>query len=311
MKRLRNSQAFTLIELLVVIAVVGILIALLLPAVQAAREAARRSSCTNNLKQIGLATQLFHGAHKTLPPPKVLGGPGGVIAASGDQYSLLGSAFVLLLSHLEEAAINDQYDISQPTTSPSNQAVVEQALPIYTCPSMRMPRVMPEKPCGETMGPGSYLISTRARYGDFTKLNGAFVNPPSTVGHRYRCGLEKFLDGTSHTILIGETDFGFDSYLWDSGCDVDGAPRWGDHAWAAGYWFLAWGHTGEGRVFNFNDDRARWDSAFTSTFRSDHSGGVQFVFVDGAVQFIRDEIDKTTLFAVISRAGEEVSHDFE
>lgn len=305
MNRPTFQRAFTIIELLVVILVIGILIALLLPTIQAAREASRRTSCKNNLKQIGLATLQFHDNFKTLPPPKVLGAGGGLEAAIGDQYSQLGSTFVLLLLHLEEGARFDQYDISQPTSFATNQAIVEQPLPVYTCPSMQMPRSMPEKPCGEDMGPGSYLISTRVRYGDFSRLTGAFVNPPATAGHRYRCGLEKIIDGTSHTFLIGETDFGFASYLWDNGCDSDHTPRWGDHAWAAGYWFLAWGHTGEGRRFNFNDNSAQWDSAFTSTFRSDHSGGVQFVLLDGSVQFIRDDIEKATLAALITRAGEE------
>ncbi len=311
MSRPTSQRAFTLIELLVVIAIIGILVALLLPAIQSAREAARRTSCKNNLKQISLATLQFHDTFATLPPPKVLGAGGGLEAAAGDQYSLLGSAFVLLLRHLEEGNLFDQYDISKPTTSPTNQAIVEQPLPVYMCPSMAMPRTMPERPCGEQMGPGSYLISTRVRYGEFSKLTGPFVNPPTTIGQRYKCGLAKIIDGTSHTILIGETDFGFQSYLWDDGCDLDHSPRWGDHAWAAGYWFLAWGHTGEGRRYNFNDNSAQWDSAFTSTFRSDHPGGVQFTMVDGSVQFLRDDIDKQTLFALITRDGGEVNTNYE
>jgi prepilin-type N-terminal cleavage/methylation domain-containing protein len=92
-------QGFTLVELLVVIAIIGVLIALLLPAVQAARECARRMSCQNNLKQIGLATQNYTAAMKHLPPPK-LGGP----TTSSNGETQFGSTFVILLPYLEEAS---------------------------------------------------------------------------------------------------------------------------------------------------------------------------------------------------------------
>lgn len=300
-------HAFTIVELLVVITVIGILVALLLPAIQSAREAARRTSCKSNLKQLGLAVHNFHDSLRTLPPPKVLGAGGGLVASTGDTYSSLGSTFVLLLRYLEEGNLYDHYDITKSTTSEINLPVTRSALPIYTCPTMEMPRTMPNEPCGEKLGPGSYLISTRVRYGSYGNLDGAFVNPPETPGSRYDCGFERFIDGTSHTLLIGETDFGFSSYLWDAGCPDDRSPRWGDHAWAAGYWFHAWGHTNEGNVYNFNDNSARWQSQFTATFRSDHPGGAQFVLVDGSVRFIDDDIAKEALFALITRAGGEIN----
>jgi len=299
------QRAFTLVELLVVIAIIGILVALLLPAVQAAREASRRTSCSNNLKQIGLATLNFNDAHVTLPPPKVLGRGNGLVSGGAmDQYGQFGSTFLLLPPFLEEGNRYASYDLSKHTVDEPNLAVTEKPLAIYTCPSMILDRDMPMRPCGEQLGPGSYIISTRVRWAAYTNLDGPFVNPPA-AGRRYECGLRRISDGTSNTLLVGETNFGFANYLWDQGCGVDGTPRWGDHTWAEGYWFSAWGHTGEGRSFNFNDTSAAWDSSYTATFRSDHPGGVQFVLLDGSVQFLHSGVTKEVLFSLVTRAGEE------
>jgi prepilin-type N-terminal cleavage/methylation domain-containing protein len=304
----RRLNGFSLVELLVVIAIIGGLTALLLPAIQSAREAARRVSCTNKLKQIGVATLNFESAHKTLPPPKVLGKGGGLISAGGmDTFSSLGNTFVLLLPYLEEAARFAQYDITSSTTSAVNLPTTESALSVYQCPSMGLAREMPVRDCGEKLGPGSYVLSTRVEYGTYGALDGAFANPPETAGARYECEFEEVTDGSSNTLLVGETNFSFGNYLWDAGCALDGTTRWGDHAWAAGYWFYAWGHTGEGRKYNFNNTNAKWDSAFTSTYRSDHAGGVQFVLLDGSVQFLRTEIERAALFALITRAGGEAA----
>jgi hypothetical protein len=232
-----------------------------------------------------------------------------LVAESGDQFSTLGSTFVLLLPFLEEGTIYEQYDITKSATEEPNLAFTGRELPPYTCPSMVVSRSMPVAECGEKLGPGSYLISSRVKFKDngVIKLDGAFANPPETVGQRYECSFKRITDGASHTLLVGETNFGFADYLWDTGCSFDYSPRWGDHAWAEGYWFYAWGHTGAGgRPFNFDDEQARWDSAFTSTFRSDHPGGVQFVLVDGSVQFLPSNIDQQVLSAMITRAGGEI-----
>src|SRR6187399_1689217 len=97
---LRLRGGFTLIELLVVIAIIGVLVALLLPAVQAAREAARRSSCSNNLRQIGLATQNFHDSRNVFPPLRIAGGEGWA------------SYFVLILPYMEQGSLYDTWDLT-------------------------------------------------------------------------------------------------------------------------------------------------------------------------------------------------------
>src|ERR687898_633618 len=108
MEKPRAMRGFTLVELLVVIAIIGILVALLLPAVQAAREAARRSQCVNNLKQIGIAIHNYHDAHKKLPPGSPLVGP-------NDDPQLPGMTWAgLILPYMEEGAIYDSFNRKSP-----------------------------------------------------------------------------------------------------------------------------------------------------------------------------------------------------
>lgn len=311
-----QRRGFTIVELLVVIAIIGLLVALLLPAVQAAREAARRTSCKNNLKQIGLATLNFETAHRTLPPPAVLAEGGGLVA--GDTfYSGLGSTFVLLLPYLEEASRFAAYDLAKPPgfkgPSADNVAIAGKPLPVYTCPSMVLPREVPA-PCGEVLGPGSYLISSRVRYQPQFALDGAFATPPAK-GRRYQLGLQGIVDGASNTLLVGETNYAWADYTWSqhtsTACQSIGGSCWGDHTWAEGYWHFAFGHTGftdgEPTKFNFNDPSIAWDSRYRTTFRSDHAGGVQFVLVDGSVHFLRSDMDRQAIFALVTRDGAETA----
>ncbi|TWT90533.1 hypothetical protein Mal64_09250 [Pseudobythopirellula maris] len=317
MRTKNPPKAFTLVELLVVIAIIGILVALLLPAVQSAREAARRCTCRNKLKQIGLATHLFESTRKTLPPPHVLSKGGGLVAAENNEfYGHLGGALVLLLPYLEQGARFDTYDLTEPPEhsgpGADNLSVTQTALPDYQCPSMHMPRTAPD-PCGESLGPGSYLISTRTHYQPQFALNGAFAAPPG-AGKRYDLGLEKITDGVSHTLLIGETSYGLANYTWDehpsSGCNDKSGPCWGDFKWAAGYWINAFGHTGwtkgQDSKYHFNETDAPYDIRQRTTFRSDHPGGVQFVLLDGSVRFIPESIEREALFALITRAEQDL-----
>ena len=304
----RRDAAFTLVELLVVIAIIGTLVALLLPAVQAAREASRRTTCVNKLKQIGLATLNFESCRRTLPPPKVLGAGGGLAAGkTNDTFTQYGSTLVLLLPYLEQGNLFASYDLTQESHSAKNLPITNLAFPAYTCPSMFLPREVPMTDCGEKRGPGSYLISTRVEYGQFSQPNGAFATPPARPGDFYHLGLEQITDGASRTMLIGETNYGFESFVWDSGCSSDGQSKWGQFRWAEAYWAFAWGHTNEGVRYNFNDPSARWDQGFGTTYRSDHPGGVQFAFLDGSVHFLKTDVEKSTLFALITRAGEDLA----
>jgi hypothetical protein len=182
---------------------------------------------------------------------------------------------------------------------------------------MTLPRQVPD-PCGESLGPGSYLISTRIRYQPQFALDGAFATTPP-AGSRYDLGFEKFADGTSSTLFVGETNYSWADYSWAEhtigGCQRNGGACWGDFTWAQGYWHFAFGHTGfvpgQDGNYNFNNPVVEWDGRYRTTFRSDHPGGVQFVLVDGSVHFLRTEIERSTLFALITRDGEEAGSSLD
>jgi prepilin-type N-terminal cleavage/methylation domain-containing protein/prepilin-type processing-associated H-X9-DG protein len=321
----RCHAAFTLVELLIVIAIIGILVALLLPAIQAAREASRRMTCANNLKQIGLAVHNYETAMDHLPPPKVIV-PGHVYHGSPTTMRL-GSTLVLLLSYLEESSAYSQYDIYKTIDAPGNIEITSQSQDIYLCPSMGLPRAVPEPACTEVLGVGSYMISAGT---DVTvpgaRLDGAFTNLSTTkIGathlmRSYDLGFKQFIDGTSKTFIVGENDYGIDNHFWDDCPTLNGSFKGGDQTWAEGYWHYAYGHinwkvyslTGRGSYnrSHIEADELTVKSWILRVFRSDHPGGAQFVFVDGSVRLIPDEIDYPVLRALVTRAGEEPVENF-
>jgi prepilin-type N-terminal cleavage/methylation domain-containing protein len=269
----RRLAAFTLVELLVVIAIVGVLIALLLPAVQAAREAARKCSCKNNLRQIGVATQMYHDAQYTLPPARVQTG----IAMNHE------SALLYILPYVEAANQYVQYDRSLGVAHASNAAIVKTIIPVYLCPSMTYEAT-------DQAAPGSYGSSTGS-LSPWLALhhNGAIVARPAVVA------MKDVTDGTSQTFAFGEADY--------FGGRVADGPKW-----AGGYVmdsFLAgWG------VFNpevpadpvtENELVGRRQTAF----RSDHPQGAHLLMVDGSVHFIQDDVDDVAFDAHCTRAGDE------
>jgi prepilin-type N-terminal cleavage/methylation domain-containing protein len=197
-----SSRAFTLIELLVVIAIVGILVSLTLPAVFSAREASRRTSCANNLRQIGLALQLHHEHHGAFPPGGIEWRP------PGDMQKRQLAWCIFLLPFLEQQAIYDQLDVQQPFDSPANAAAARNVLPVFVCPtSARGTRLV------EGRGPCDYggILGERIQ-GPNNPPKGVMIFDRSLSAASVR-------DGLSNTLIVGE-DTAWPDGQWINGRNV-------------------------------------------------------------------------------------------
>ena len=238
----RRTRGFTLVELLVVIAIIGILIALLLPAVQAAREAARRSQCTNNLKQQGIALQNYHDTHRVFPPAilgdgRLWSGSIASILPYCPGFTVLNTTgFMLMTPQLEQQAIYSRYNfglpssINQPYSSlplagPSdlpNQPLYSVPLPVFTCPSDTVPAAQylntganPNFYESNNAARSNYLFSTGG-YTDYDPPykaipvvnSGSYLQEIGAFGNEGAATMADIRDGTSNTIAMGESKQG-------------------------------------------------------------------------------------------------------
>jgi prepilin-type N-terminal cleavage/methylation domain-containing protein len=281
-----RRPAFTLIELLVVIAIIGVLVALLLPAVQAAREAARRSSCQNNLRQIALACHNYHDTMGKLPPASTAANLAG------------SSGFAAVLPFLEQSNLYTLYDFSKGNSDPVNLAAVSQRIPTYICPSCAFVRTVPIAGCdANNRAPGTYAFSTGA-LDPWNANNGAIANHATP-----QTSFASILDGTSNTLLAGESHWSFKDYLWGSAppTPCSGQVRGGFTYWSSPY-PLATAFTTRGP---FNPRAMLGDSTRLSNFRSNHPGGVNMANVDGSTRFWSETVDHLILDAAATRDGGE------
>ncbi len=285
----KRRSAFTLVELLVVIAIIGVLVALLLPAVQAARESARRMSCSNNLKQISLAVHNYHDSLGKLPP----GEANGTYAGS--------SAFAAILPYMEANNTYSLYDFTQGNSAPANLAAVSQRIKSFICPTCVFARKVPIPGCdANNRAPGTYAFSsgTDDPYGTDVlgnPNNGAIVN-----GASQPTALRDIVDGTSNTLLGGEAHWNFKDYTFTSG-PCSGQVRGGFSYWSSPY-PLATLFTTRGP---FNPQQMAGVSTRLSNFRSNHPSGVNMAICDGSVRLFTDNIDTALLNAVATRNGGE------
>jgi len=299
LRQLRRRRGFTLIELLVVIAIIAILISLLLPAVQQAREAARRTQCRNNLKQFGIAVHNYHDVYGQFPN------------ANANSSLSGGSLFVSIMPYMEQLNGYQLWDFSLSNSDPVNVEVSGQTIPAFICPSAAEPRPVPSCDSDSGRAPGNYAVNIGSLdynqywpyYGDpIPNLNGAIVYTDSKDG---KTAIKDFTDGSSNTLMIGETAYNLPDYLFSSG-DCAGQSRYSFTYWANPYP----GSTACTTEYAFNphDDfeDGEWDSNWVRSFRSDHVGGVFFVRADGSVNFVSENIDATTLDAMATRNGGEV-----
>ena len=185
----RDSRGFTLVELLVVIAIIGLLIAILLPAVQMAREAARRMSCRNNLRQLGLAMQEYHDTHNKFPP--------GVIDLDNDFRNGRHSGFTLLLPFLEQQNLHHAYDFNVPWNAGPNQALAHTRLSVLLCPSSGSD--VPQH--GGVSGAATDYAFSK---GPLAYLCRQPVQPRGMFAINDKVRMADITDGTSHTFAAGE-----------------------------------------------------------------------------------------------------------
>lgn len=314
MPKPRTRRGFTLVELLVVIAIIGVLVALLLPAVQAARESARSMSCRNQLKQLGLAFHSYHDTHKTLPYTHAAYGPTGQAFVNNRGWSW--NSFIL--PYIEQTGVYSQIDFKDFVPINTNRTVLKNPIPISVCPSEgKIKRVRPYGMQGqplyvEAVASSSYVTSG----GPFNTGDPASLGqPPSTFQQAARgmfyyeavtVRFPQVTDGLSNTIMAGELTYrdANTPQVASSGRDWNGI--WYGSWFAAntsphGTNILSFQRTGERAL---NVPRNAGDQPQRQGFHSNHPGGAQFLFGDGSVRFVNETIQHTaTTYAAFTNGA--------
>lgn len=327
-----ERRGFTLIELLVVIAIIGLLIALLLPAVQQAREAARRTHCRNNLKQLGLALHNYHDSHDQFPPAIVFSSLKYASNAAADRqtWNVGTTGFVLLLPYLDQGPLYQQWDLNAASTNARRSGIQANVLP-FSGGGLTMPNLTLSQQrlaafvCPSDTGPThltyaggatDYLTTNAAiaHYvfagGDQTEESRSYPlagtlpfhlpsGGPIVPGHGALGGdrsarIAEVTDGLSSTVLMGESRSRKSTTLF--------APTWGQLKWAGVYGRVADGQTPQSHCL-YNAINRRTSDCLPTTidlpyawnWSSEHTGGAHFALGDGSVRFFGDSLDATVL----------------
>lgn len=284
-RRTQRHSGFTLIELLVVIAIIAILIALLLPAVQQAREAARRTQCRNNLKQIGLAIHNYEASHGVFPPGVL--GDNGSVAAGQKLHTWLAQT----LPFLDQGPLHQKYDFNVRFDDPVNVTVVATTLSTFLCPSVPNPAV------STPFAPTHFVGNS----GSIPGNNDGLLYPLSKLTFR------DVPDGTSSTLLIGEAALSIGG--WAQGAINAGGGGGGGSGAGFGRSVTRWWSCAASCAKpGINPPLTTCSSGCEQQFQfsSRHTGGAHFHFVDGHASFVSENIDVYVLRALTTRNGGEL-----
>jgi prepilin-type N-terminal cleavage/methylation domain-containing protein/prepilin-type processing-associated H-X9-DG protein len=335
------GRAFTLIELLVVIAIIGVLLSLLLPAVQAARGAARQTQCINNLKQIGLAIASYESSHgcivsgylSALRPLPVLGVPGYNPDPQTNDNGPGWGWLALLLPEVEQAPLHNAINFNLPTWVPENSTAVVVSLDVYLCPSANnatptCPMVDAQRNllqvANQNLARANYQYNMGWNDTSITPANANYDDPVKGCnGPIYRNSHVTYAgvsDGLSNTVVAGEKT----PYLADASWVgiIPGYRHFSYNAFAsAGTGGLDINYDYPGALLAIHSGPSLYESpvvihppnsplGHTDEMYSLHPGGANVLFGDGSVRFIKQSINLLTWQALSSRAsGEVISAD--
>jgi len=318
----QTHLGFTLVELLVVIAIIGILISLLLPAVQAARESARRTQCSNNLKQIGLAVHNYHDTHQCFPPSYVIQPGGGGVHGTPDSATRdAGPGWAwgaLLLPFLEQAPLHNAIDFQLPCWHPHNEQVAKTQISTFLCPSAAgsadpVPIKDAEGNTLATFGRSCYVVSAGQNEPWLLSVDSYEGIADGPFYRNSRMRVADVTDGLTNTVFAGEHHPVLSDKTWFG--VIPGAVVWPKPRFAFGGWEPA------GVLVNCHSGPCSYADppvihppnspiAAPCQMYAQHPGGCNVLLGDGSVRFVSETINQLTWAALSSRAGGEVVGDY-